>query len=614
MFLARLSTALKEMLPRSRLAATHRLNTVEAEEGSMAPIDAYLQGPQPGYALLLAGEWGVGKSFFWWKYKSRVARFNLTPITMSAAGLQSSEDLERSLFQASISGLGNSAVREAGTIIGRALLRLAKVDPDDIRLKADATGGKTVICIDDIERFAGEFKVLFGFIVNLIDSGVHCILLADEDRAREFASYNKYKERIVGKTIQLEPDPRSFSEVTIRGFASAKSREVLLANLDGILDIIEHRDVRNLRTVRFLLTEADGVLRRLPDGPAKSEGVTTLLNALSFYVIATTKSAENIELVAKAFSTAELGVVLALSDQRVEGDEEGNVIARLLALLKETKFSEEAYAWPESRAFVNLVKGRAVDFADLATDFGLIQQEPLLAMDSLTAINQYRQLSDHDLQHHIDTLSNQVRRLEILDLSRLFEAYRALYWMAKSGIFGISPEAWTIEMITAVGRYDPATITSDDVDFWMGPYDENERRVIETIESLAAKVVAIKKTAQNETERREIINGEGPLPDATSHPVFFDQDPETIFSDLMINGQRSTLRMQQFFRQRMRVMNSPDYVGDDRDFADGLASLIEDRVPFNPPLTIADSLILDLAKVLRKFVDFVDAYKRGRAR
>ncbi|USJ01060.1 KAP family NTPase [Xanthomonas prunicola] len=218
----------------------------------MKQLDLYLQGPQPGYAMLIGGSWGVGKSFVWQRYARQLEE--ITPITISAAGLQTAEDLERALFQASISDLGPKPMIELGSVVGRALLRVVKVDPNDIKLKADVTGGRSVICIDDIERFAGDFNVIFGFVVNLIDvNGVHCVLIADEERANErFKNeYGKYKERIVGKTIVLQPNIHDFCDQVIKGFANQQVREAMLAGAERLVALIEGAKLRNLRAVRF---------------------------------------------------------------------------------------------------------------------------------------------------------------------------------------------------------------------------------------------------------------------------------------------------------------------------------------------------------------------------
>src|SRR5690606_38329600 len=125
--------------------------------------------PTPRYACLISGEWGAGKSYFWRHYAAEIQEQGFAPVTFSVAGLHSTEDLERAFFQASISDSWAGPLAETGTLLARAALRFVKIDPNDIKVKAAVLSGKTVVCIDALERFGGEFKTLFGFIVNLVD-------------------------------------------------------------------------------------------------------------------------------------------------------------------------------------------------------------------------------------------------------------------------------------------------------------------------------------------------------------------------------------------------------------------------------------------------------------
>lgn len=576
----------------------------------MQQLDAYLDSPPPGYALLLAGAWGVGKSFFWNRYSNELDQNKLTPITFSASGLQTIEDLERSFFQASIVGLGGPATREAGAVIGRAILRLVKIDPDDIKFKADVTGGKTVVCIDDIERFSGDFEVLFGFIVSLIDgNALHCILIANETKAQGKPQYNEYKERIIGKTIHLEPDVRSFCESTINGFVSEVSRKQLLEHLDLIVSIAESREVRNLRTLRFLLTEANGIISSIPNVELRKNGISLLLEALSFYVIATARSADNLNLVFKVFSTSDLGIVLSMNDSKSNVDKEETEFSLLCKLLKETKFFEASYNWPQSHAFANLVKGKFINFDELARDFEIIVEMNTGKEDSLKVVNKYRELSDIELQKHINILVDEIVNHQNTVLGRIFDIYHVLHWLAKKGLFYMSPEMWTEVTLKALSEQDIGSFSSDEVDFWMGPYDANDQLVIKSIKNISQSVKEVEKNKQSEVDRNEIISGADALPEALDRSIFSETDPNAYFAKLQVGGQRSSRRMQQFFLRRMNVSNSPDFVGDDGTFANSLAGIIESNVPFQPPMTIASSSMRELAKTLRDFATFVDTYR-----
>jgi hypothetical protein len=386
----------------------------------------------------------------------------------------------------------------------------------------------------------------------------------------------------------------------------------LLSNLDEIVASLQERRISNLRTARFVLTEMDGVIRRLPHEAVRDSKLPSLLKAILFWAIASTKSATNIELVAKVFSTAELGVALAMHEHAKDDAQAEDLLSRVLRLLEETKFSDIAYEWPESRALVNLVEGKEVDFLALAADFGLGKKEEVVEEDPLTAVQHYRQLSDSRLQAHIAELSDQVQSRRISDLAKFFETYRVLYWLAKNGLMAVSETEWTDTTLQALRGYDPATIVSGELEFWMGPYDGNEQRVIDAMTELFERVTEARKEKERMEARAAIFRSDGPMPDNTSGPMFSDVSPDEVFAVLSEQGQTAVLRLQKFFRSRMRIVNAPDYVGGDRDFAEALANLIELKVPFDPPMNIAASLMRELAKILSDFVSFVDAYRRAR--
>lgn len=406
----------------------------------MQQLDSYLQSPQPGYAILIHGGWGVGKSFMWRSYADQLK--GLTPITVSAAGLQNSEELERALFQASIKDIGTEMVREVSTVVGRALLRFAKIDPKDIKLKADATAGKSVVCIDDVERFAGNFDVLFGFVVNLIDdSGVHCVLIADEERAKDNfkGSYGKYKERIIGKSVALQPKLRDFCDQVIKGFVDQSVRECLLEGLDKLVDLIQGAKIENLRTVRFFLTEMDLLLRQLPKDLLGKVFQSQLPSAALFWTAATRLDADNIKLVERPFLNQDFGMALAMRsyNRRRKGqqgkadDESPDDLDTFSELVSELGLAQVSDMWPTSPSFVDHMRGRdGVDYQELAANFQLTLEKN--KQDSIAVINHYNRHSDEEVQGAIVEARAEFGN-DPITLERLLRIYRGLNYMALRG-------------------------------------------------------------------------------------------------------------------------------------------------------------------------------------
>lgn len=582
----------------------------------MQQLDTYLQSTQPGYAILISGAWGAGKSYKWSRYASTIA--DRTPITISAAGLETSEDLERALLQASINLKIPGPVAEMGSVLGKALLRVAKIEPNDITWKADLTRDKTVVCIDDIERFAGSFNVIFGFIVNLIDSsGVYCVLIADEVRAGErFPDYGKYKERIVGKSIYLTPDLRQFCENYIQGFTNPRVRQVLLEGLTHILGLIEQAKISNLRSVRIFLTELESLAQRLPEDALGQFFSSALPSAVFFWTAALVRDAGNRQLAEKVFLSEQIGIALAIHDMAKQKEEEADDhISRLAKLLAQLELTQAIHNWPASRLFINHMHGLdEVDYRVLAAQFGLLPAEQ--RYDPLQVINRYASSSDEEIQNAIDQARNELHDNTAPKLSRLLSLYRSLYFLSAKGIFTELPDDWTTEVLGRLGELIaiPQTVDCDDYEIFPINYNANEQRVIEKCNEVSEVVQQWVDARGREEALSILLSGEGTMPETDSKPLFISApSPEQFVEQLRASGIKAVIRLNQVFRKRLRIINSPDFVGADRDYAYVLADYIEKNVPIVRPMLLLDAELRDAILPMRQFVQQVDNAMQGRA-
>ncbi|WJI14660.1 KAP family NTPase [Pseudoxanthomonas winnipegensis] len=575
----------------------------------MQQLDHYLRNPQPGYACLITGGWGVGKSFQWHIYARNLQ--DMKPITFSAAGLQTAEDLERALFQASVDEIAGTTVAEVGAVIGRALLRVAKVDPDDIKWKADLTRDKTVVCIDDIERFAGSFNVIFGFIVNLIDaSGVHCVLIADESRALiKFDDYALFKERIVGKTLTVRPESAQFCEYIIKGFSRRQNRESLLAGLDALLGLIDQAKLENLRTVRFFLTELDLLCAELPTEVLPHVTSSHLPAAVLFWTRAVAKAAGSERVARQVFASDAVGISLALREiAKQKGHVRSEEKDELGDLLADLNLTNAASAWPMSQAFIDHMQGQqGVDYARLATDFGLLEHQR--AYDPVEIIHHYERWSDQEVQEAIVAARAEFHNQDGLPLMRIHQLFRSLYFMSELGIFEVAPDDWTRG---ALDRLDELSSELDRIEvaafeIWPAPYDENETQVVDKLQALNEDRNRVAERDRRKKALRTLLEGGAPDGDMSITPVFEDMPaPEEFLIELKALGSQAVSRFSGIFRRRMQISNARDFVSQDRDYAAALMEVIEEQVPMRRPMSVLDAELRRAMTTLRKFVEKMD--------
>ena len=582
----------------------------------MQQLDNYLRSPQPGYAILISGDWGVGKSYKWSRYAAELT--DRSPITISAAGLESLEDLERALLQASITMAVPGVVAEVGSVLGKALLRVAKIEPKDITWRAELTRDKTVVCIDDVERFAGPFSVLFGFVVNLIDSsGVHCLLIADEVRAGEnFKNFGRYKERIVGATIHVEPDLLAFCQLTINGIAEDGVRRIVGGGLSEIISLIESARVTNLRTVRTVIVELKRLAEALPKDALDQIFNSPLPSAVFFWTVALARDANGRELVRKVFSTDQVGIMLALHDvmkEKVQATEDET--ASLASTLERLGLSAAVHSWPASQEFIDHMRGSVgVDYQVLAAQFGLIPE--LRSYDPLMMIGDYASATDEQIQAAIGHAQAELEAGgedgKAIKLSRILSIYRSLYFLGFKGVFVQTQEEWTQTVLRRLDYYlsAPDLIDCDGYEVWPDDYSAEEREVISKCDEIVEIARKHAKVVASTIALSWIFSGEGVAPNTSGTPVFSSAPPpEDFLAKLRESGIAAVIRLNKVFRMRLSVTNSPDYVGGDRAYAQQLITCIERSVPSQRPMSLLDAEIKQATTYLRSFVQYVDRYE-----
>jgi len=242
-------------------------------------IDFYLSNSTE-YALLITGEWGVGKTHYFNNViKAQVEKTPTLennnvcykPIFVSLFGLKSIEDVQSAIFLTLFPLLENKSIK-IGYGIGKVLLKglfaikglpalIGSIDESEKALKKAAYTSlqisNLVFCFDDLERISSSLNIeeVIGFINTLLDnSGVKVIIIANVDKidAEKFATL---KEKIIGNTIEFTLNlNRSLDNIIKEHFSSYGIYEAfLLDNRDIVLNVFQDNS-KNLRSLIFGLT------------------------------------------------------------------------------------------------------------------------------------------------------------------------------------------------------------------------------------------------------------------------------------------------------------------------------------------------------------------------
>ena len=160
--------------------------------------------------LLLKGEWGVGKTYFWCKHASKHAKEKSTVNMVSYVslfGMRTLDDLKRSIFQNAEAISEDSALKTAKGLVKKAY-NLSNLLPEvrkyqDITFRIqDVLINRYLICIDDIERKDNALSMasVLG-LISILKEHHKCkiVLISNEELLddNDKKELDKYREKVI---------------------------------------------------------------------------------------------------------------------------------------------------------------------------------------------------------------------------------------------------------------------------------------------------------------------------------------------------------------------------------------------------------------------------------
>jgi hypothetical protein len=257
-------------------------NTVDMTEHNKIVVQAlndYLKQDNPGYGVLIKGDWGCGKSFFVKKWKEKLEEglptseddedvIQLKPIYVTLNGVSSVTQIDDALKRAIspflhgkfMKGLGK-ALKLAASVALRVNVDLVgdekpeqvvcTIDPKTL-LEFDPTKvkGTRILIFDDIERAKLPIEEVLGYINYFVEQvKCHVVMVGDTHNVEDKEAFKVIKEKTIGHEYRIEEE----TEEALTDFI----KEI---DSDGKLGLAELRSVigysftvtkvRNLRILR----------------------------------------------------------------------------------------------------------------------------------------------------------------------------------------------------------------------------------------------------------------------------------------------------------------------------------------------------------------------------
>ncbi|MCX7068806.1 MAG: P-loop NTPase fold protein [Methylococcales bacterium] len=230
-------------------------------------VQTYIETPDTKYAIMIDGEWGCGKTYFW--------KNTLLPVVgesealyISMFSLKDIKDIENEIFK-TLSFMGND---DDGVLKG--MLNSGTATIDDVRFggigfvvqfclkklkdKKLETSKNLFICFDDLERWAGDIEVCLSYINKLVEhDGAKCLIIgnANEIEAKNKDKFNNTKEKTIGFKYKLTylPEITLNAAVNLGNYPSPDCKtyieNLISENKIRIYDLLTSVKCSNIRTV-----------------------------------------------------------------------------------------------------------------------------------------------------------------------------------------------------------------------------------------------------------------------------------------------------------------------------------------------------------------------------
>ncbi len=239
-----------------------------------------------GIAIAITGCWGVGKTFFWNKFRENY-KFKNKYVYVSLFGLESLSDLKTHIY----SNIENnhSAIEIPRWIRGLpSILKDTKISQFGISASAKVFDSlmfnqvkDAVICFDDFERMSNklDIKDVMGLANQLkLEKNCQVILILDESKTEEKnkEKYAEYKEKLIDETIKI---------TSVESLIRANTKDIDAPLVELMVKFADELEIHNFRFFQKVIKLYSQFLDQLPKVVADSTKLIILTRILQGYFI-----------------------------------------------------------------------------------------------------------------------------------------------------------------------------------------------------------------------------------------------------------------------------------------------------------------------------------------
>lgn len=223
----------------------------EANNGHLqAFLSYYVNIDMPGYAVLVTGAWGTGKT-----YQVRRAIPEDSSHYISLYGVPSVDQLHTEVLAAvypTVHKAGKAAelVKGFGGLGG---LAVGATNLLGTYLRQELQPDKTLI-FDDLERCRIPLEDLLGAINAYVEHrGFRTVVIAHDGKISD--AFRAMREKTFGQVIEVEPQTRDAFSQFVGAVSSSKAQKFILKHQEKILNVFKQGGQASLRILRHVVMD-----------------------------------------------------------------------------------------------------------------------------------------------------------------------------------------------------------------------------------------------------------------------------------------------------------------------------------------------------------------------
>lgn len=262
-------------------------------------LNDYLKVKRPGYAVLIKGSWGCGKTYFIKKWLDTLSDNNaendndviIKPIYVSLYGMSSTNQIDEEVKRIISPILHSKAMKKAGKVLKVAISAAIRYNIDlnddgDVDMKMKCTidpkallssndnhvKGNRLLVFDDLERSNMNIQEVLGYINFFVEHiGCNVVIAGDDTKLKDLNEYKNIKEKTIGREFLIDPDVNSAVESFIN-VEHVLGKDYLIENKNVIIDCFNVSGTNNLRLLKQSLNDFSLMIDRIPESLKKKTG------------------------------------------------------------------------------------------------------------------------------------------------------------------------------------------------------------------------------------------------------------------------------------------------------------------------------------------------------